>query len=228
MTAIVLDLKKKFELNLTKAGILNVPILQARAAIDKSGSMEDLFRRGWVSSTLDLFIGAALKFDDNGELEVGFFNTEFHATPVATAEDGGTYMTTKGKKHGASGGTSFAPIVAAFENWPKEPAAKPGLLSRMFGSKPAAEPEEQPRAYVGVITDGVNGDRSEFEQILAQTDGKTFYQFIGIGSGVDVKYLELLSKRYKHLSFVHIKDPTAMTPDSFYEALCNPKFAAWI
>jgi hypothetical protein len=225
---IVLDLKKKFELNLIKANILNVPILQARAAIDKSGSMDNLFKRGWVDTALDLFIGAALKFDDNGELEVGFFNTNFQQTSVATADDGGKYMLTKGKSQYAGGGTSFAPIIESFENWPKEEEKKPGFFAGLFAKKAPSDIEPQLRAYVGVITDGDNGDRRQFEEILDKTDGNTFYQFIGIGDGVDKSYLESISKRYKHVSFVHIKDPTKMTPDSFYAELCNPKFAAWI
>jgi hypothetical protein len=231
MTAVVLDLKKKFELNLEKAGILNVPILQARVAIDKSGSMSGLFSNGWVNNTLDLFIGAALKFDDNGELEVGFFNDKFEEAPVAVAADGGVYMQTKGRRHHADGGTYFAPIIESFENWPVavEQPKKPGFFARMLGAKEEpAKAEEQLRAYVGIITDGVNGDKGDFERKLNETSGNTFYQFIGIGSGVDTAYLTALSNRFKHVGFVHIPDPTRMTPDSFYEQLCNPKFAAWI
>jgi hypothetical protein len=222
---ITLDLKKKFELNLKKAGI-DVPILQARAAIDKSGSMEALYLNGWVSSVLDLFIGAALKFDDNGELEVGFFEERFEDAPVAVEEDGGVYMSTKGKKIRAYGGTKFAPIVDNFENWPVE-VKKTGFFGKFFGPADKA-PVAQPRAYVGIITDGVNTDRGEFEEILKKTSGETFYQFIGIGHDVDTPYLSALSKHYPQIGFVHIPEPTKMTPDSFYEALCNPKFAAWI
>lgn len=224
MSAVVLDLKKKFELNLKKAGI-DVPILQARVAIDKSGSMESLFRSGWVDQTVDLFIGAALKFDDNGELEVGFFNHKFEVAPSATAADGGCYLLTKGKKHHADGGTAFAPIIGAFENR-SEPVRKPGFFGRLLGQK--AEAPEVQRAYVGIITDGANSDHVAFEKALANTSGDTFYQFIGIGAAVDRQYLQALSNRYSHVAFVQIQDPTKMTPDSFYEALCNPKFAAWV
>jgi hypothetical protein len=225
MSAIVLDLKKKFELNLEKAGILNVPILQARLAIDKSGSMSDLFKNGWVSNAIDLFIGAALKFDDNGELEVGFFNSDFDPAPMAYDKDVGVYLKTKGKAHFANGGTNFAPIISNFEN-PHEKTKKPGLISRLFGGR--AAPVEQFRAYVGVITDGENSDALEFRNALDGTDGNTFYQFIGIGNQVNKTYLMAAAAKFPHLSFVHIEDPTKMTPDDFYAALCNPKFADWI
>lgn len=250
----ILDLKKKFVLNLQKANI-NVPILQARAAIDRSSSMSDLYRNGWVSQVLDLFIGAALKFDDNGELEVGWFGRTFETTPNAVESDGGKYMTTKGRNIQLEGDTRFAPIIESFENWtdldkpsstPVAPQKEEGFLAlasrKVFGlfgkkeSAPAtpapttatAPAEEQLRAYVGIITDGANTDRNELEMILARTSGNTFYQFIGIGSGVDTPYLSRLANNHDQVGFIHIPDPTKMTPDSFYEALCNPKFAAWI
>lgn len=257
---ILLDLKKTFELNLEKAGILNVPILQARAAIDKSGSMEELFLSGWVDNTLDLFIGAALKFDDNGELEVGWFDNDFHQTPVATENDAGTYHAKKAKNIRAEGGTCYAPIIENFDNGhlaaaaaadaashPAPKAEKKGWFSRALdtvlpisktsdvqlsapsnGIQLATPLQEGLRAYVGIISDGANSDTQDFERILKSTDGKTFFQFILIGQGVHPKYLEDLSAKYKFLDVVHIKDPTSITPDSFYESLCNKKFAAWI
>lgn len=227
--SIALNLKKSFELNLAKAGILNVPVLQARAAIDKSGSMEDEFRNGWVDRTVDLFIGAALKFDDNGELDMGFFNNVFVETPTADANDVGRYMKTKGKGQVAFGGTSFAPIIEAYEPMTQtKPKKKAGFFGGLFGKKETPAEPVVTRAYSGIITDGVNDDRHALERQLTSCDGNTFYQFIGIGQGVDSAYLTKLAARFKHVGFVLIENPDAMTTDSFYEAMCNPKFAAWI
>jgi hypothetical protein len=260
--AIILDLNKKFVLNLEKAGIVNVPILQARAVIDKSGSMSGLYESGWVSNVLNLFIGAALKFDDNGELEVGFFNDSFIQTPVATADDADTYFSTKARGLRADGGTHYAPFIAAFDNGllaerqaladkaagkrVQENAPATGgffnkLVSSVFGSSKkekdrvveidspssavvggiqlSTELQDGLRAYVGVITDGENSDDSEFVPL---------FQFILIGHGVHPKKLEKLAEKHKHIGVVHIKDPLSMTPDSFYQALCNEKFKAWI
>lgn len=151
----ILNLKKTFELNLTKAGI-DVPTLQAKAAIDCSGSMQDLFRTGWVNHTVDLFIGAALKFDDNGELEMGFFNNNFYAAPVAKMEDAGKYMDTKGAKVRAYGGTCFSPIIAAFGEQPEAPQPKRGFMSRLLGLKnpDPVKTDDVLRSYVGIVTDG--------------------------------------------------------------------------
>jgi hypothetical protein len=229
---IALNLKKAFEINLKKANI-EVPILAARAAIDKSGSMGDLYRNGWVDKTIDLFIGAALKFDDNGELEIGFFNQEMTMAPNAVAEDAGQYLRTKGAKHHADGGTAFSPVIEEFEEMQHPSTGTEGLIGNiaksvfggLFGKK---KEEPRIRAYAGIITDGANNDHDDVEILLRQSNGETFYQFIGIGNQVDTAYLKSLQDRFPFVGFVHLEKPTEVTPDQFYEKLCNPKFADWI
>ena len=231
----VLDLTKKFELNLTKAGILTIPVLRTRAAIDYSGSMADLFRRGFVQRLVDLFIPAALKFDDNGELELGFFNTEFEETEVATLQDAGKYMATKGLKIVADGGTKFGPVIAWTMEEDTREEAKPagGFFSRMKAvvtGATAAAPSSLPDCggYIGIVTDGANSDRVSFERQMQSADKDTFYQFIGLGSQVDDEYLEALAAKYVNVGFFHIVNPLTLDDDKFYEQICNPKFAAWV
>ena len=67
----VLDLSKAFELNLVKAGLPANLKMQTRLGIDRSPSMEEEFECGWVAKTVDIFLAAALKFDDDGSLTVG-------------------------------------------------------------------------------------------------------------------------------------------------------------
>lgn len=232
-----LDLSKKTELltlNLEKVGVLNIPIMEARLAIDKSGSMDDEFRTGLVDRTVDLFLAAALKFDDNGELDVGFFNNDFHEAPVAVAEDAGKYL--KKARQSAGGGTSYAPIIENFEtrldvNASGQPAPqKRGIFGSLFGSKQAALPEgvSKYRAYTGIITDGDNADKGSFERALSATSGDTFFQFIAIGTDIRPDYLRDLAERYEHVSFIHIKDPKRTSDEEFYAALCHDKLAKWI
>lgn len=241
--ALVLDLKKSLELNLEKAGI-EVPIMECRLAIDRSGSMGENFANGFVSNTVDLFIAAALKFDDNGILDMGFFNTDFEEAPEATLEDAGQYMKGKGRQFYACGGTHFAPIIEAFEtHWDtrqiaradRAPAKKGFLakLSGMFNTAVEAVTETDDkacdyRAYVGIITDGDNGDHSAFARALKQTSGDTFFQFIGIGNDVNVSYLDSIAQSFPHVGFFHLQNPKHVQPDAFYEQMCNQKFANWI
>lgn len=217
----LLDLTKSFELNLTKADILVIPAMQTRLAIDKSGSMDDEFRNGWVQKAIDLFLAVALKFDDNGELDVGFYNNSFEDSRPATAADVGGYIKAVGQR--AGGGTSFAPALKAFKYQPPAAASK-GFLG--FGKKAAAP--DYP-VYLGYITDGVNDDKAAFEAELASLEqyNRTFLQIIAIGGGVDKSYLEKIKGR-KNVSVIYLPNPSAVGVDEFYENLCHPQLKEFI
>jgi hypothetical protein len=246
---VVLDMKKRFVLNMEKAmekqGVVTFPILRTRAAIDASGSMSSNFESGYVSTSVDRFIAAALKFDDDGQLEIGFFNTRFLETPVAVLEDAGVYMQTKARTISASGGTEFEPIV----EWTLEDDTREGApgqqqesggffggLKKLFGVAPVQAPVEGELPdcgqYTGIITDGaLNSDSSKarFESALRKTDAKdSFFQFIGIGDGVDVGYLADVARRFPNVGFVHVPHPDAVSDDDFYGLLANDKFIGWI
>lgn len=251
---VVLNMKKSFVLNMEKAmekqGVVTFPVLRTRAAIDASGSMSENFASGYVSKSVDRFIAAALKFDDNGELEIGFFNTRFLETPVAVLEDAGVYMQTKARTVGANGGTEFEPIVAwTLEEDTREGAAAEqvqeasggffGGLKKLFGATPAPAPVAPVEStlpdcgqYTGIITDGsLNSDsaKDRFESALRKMDANdSFFQFIGIGDGVDVAYLTSVAKRFSNVGFVYIAHPDQVNDDEFYGLLANDKFIGWI
>lgn len=241
----ILDLSKKFEqtiiLNLQKAGVFQIPTMATRLAVDESGSMDDEFRTGLVDRTIALFTAAALKFDDDGLLEMGFFNHRFTLTEDATAADKGNYL--KRVPRSAGGGTNYAPIIEAFETKKVAGAAKPaaaapekkGFFGRLFGGATSTPVEEavrsgecEHRAYVGIITDGDAGDESVFERRLAATSGDTFYQFIAIGTQVTTRYLAGLAEKYPHVSFIHLPNPKSVTDEQFYEQIANDKLVSWI
>lgn len=247
MTINILDLSKTFTLNLEKIGVLQIPTLAARLAVDKSGSMENEFRQGLVDRTIALFTAAALKFDDDGQLEMGFFNNFMERTPDATEKDAGNYL--RRVRQSAGGGTSYAPIIVEFESKRVAPVTadsapapapeKKGFFASLFGKK--TEPvvtapadsglksgECAVRAYVGVITDGDANDNRQFEAALDRTSGDTFFQFIAIGNGVRTEYLTAIAAKYPHVAFMHLPNPKTTTDEQFYEHLCNDKLATWI
>lgn len=235
-----LDLTKKTELlslNLTKVGIVDIPVMEVRLAIDKSGSMHQEFNNGLVDRTVDLFLAAGLKFDDNQSLDVGFFNERFHDAPTAVEADAGHYL--KKARQSASGGTCYAPIIQNFETkqvklaaTPLEPTKKAGFFSSLFKSAPIevddVAGQSEYRAYTGIITDGDNSDKRLFEQELANSSGDTFFQFIAIGTGVHPTYLHDLAAKYDHVAVFVIKNPAACSDEQFYELLCHDKFVKWI
>lgn len=233
----VLDLSKTFELNLTKAGVTKIPVLRTRAAFDRSGSMHDNFAKGFAQRAVDLYIAAALKFDDNGELEIGFFNHTFTETPVAVLSDAGKYMQTKGRAIRPDGGTAFHPIV----EWTQEEDTRGAeesqgffgaLKSALFGGNPKSEPLPDCGQYIGVVTDGrleSAAARDAFEAALSEVDPlDSFFQFIGIGTEVDVVYLRKIADRFPNVSFEHVLNPLKFDDNSFYEKLSNAKFVKWI
>lgn len=230
----MISLEKKLTISLEKAGFVKIPKMEVKAIVDKSGSMHDEFACGWVQSTLDLFLVAALKFDDDGALQVGFFNTSFTQTPDMKASDIGVYV----RKHNiyASGGTCFAEGIKAFKQGDETAQArtpvaeqpKAGFLGRLFGSAPkvAEVVVEAPVAksgiptYIAMITDGENSDKAAFEAQLA-TMGNTFLQIIGIGNGVDKRYLDRVANMYDNVSVMYILNPKAVDDAGFYDMLFN-------
>lgn len=210
----MLDLTKALELNLEKAQIFTPITMAVKLAVDKSGSMDDEFRCGWVQDTIDLFLAAAMKFDDDGKMEIGFFNTSFTQTRDVTIEDAHTYI--RKERIYAEGGTNFAGAIKAFKgsNTPKR-----GLFG--FGKAKPATP-----VYLALITDGANNDKYEFEEQLDSLEN-TFVQIVAIGTGVDKRYLDYIAAKYNTVEVLYIRDPKAVDQNKFYELLLNEEFKAF-
>lgn len=219
--ALLLDLTKSLELNLQKAEIFNVPVMAVKLLVDKSGSMSGEFSNGWVQNTIDLFLVAAMKFDDDGVMQIGFFNSEFDETPEVTADDAGVYI--RNNSIYPSGGTSFAGGIEAFKG--SSSAPKRGFFSGLLGR--GASQEKPTPVYIALITDGENQDKNAFERQLSSLDN-TFVQIVGIGNGVDKRYLDNVANKYKNVSVIYLPNPKAVTPDSFYEALLNDDMKEFI
>lgn len=225
--SIAIDLTKKIELSLEKAGVVNVPVLEVRLAVDESGSMQDEYRDGLVDAIIDRFIVAAMKFDDNQSLDVAFFSSNLRPAPNANIKDVGTYIKNKFPNRNW-GGTNYAPVVSHFGNLYTS-ASKPGIFKSLFGgSKPSSEAGiVKKTGYCAVITDGDNSDRKQFEDIISRTNGDTYFEFIAIGTDITPGYLGGIAKTYKHVGFTHIKSPKTISDQDFYDALINPKFVEW-
>lgn len=221
-----LDLGKTeemFSLSLEKSGfdLSSLPKLEVRIAIDRSGSMRDEFSSGFVEYIVDMMIVSGMKFDDNGSIDVGFFNKEFKPADTATSKDFGTYM----KRYGnlASGGTLFHPI---FENMYGVTKPKQSLLGALFGKKPKQTTEN---AFLVIITDGETPKQDQImvSDFLKYADKSTFVQFIGIGNDADVSYLSGLSDKFDNVGFIHYKNPMNVLPEAFYDDLASSKFLGW-
>lgn len=212
----VLDLSKKFELNLQKVGFTQIPTMQTRLAVDKSGSMGGLYRSGFVEKTIELFLGAAAKFDDNGELEYTFFNTGASSIKSVGVND---YK--KLSIPDVNGGTNYVPALEELiETTPK--AA--GIFGSIFGKKDAKPADP---VYVGFITDGDPNDLQETVKLLKSIeDTRNFIQFIIIGTDVSQRTQQALTG-FKNVSVKIIANPSNMSVDDLYDVIANKELLAW-
>ena len=215
-----LDLTKSFDLNLEKASILQIPILATRLAVDKSSSMGEEFSSGWVDYVIQLFLVAAMKFDDDGRLEIGFFNNSLTLVRDMTEKDiKGKTPFTKAVGQYADGGTRYAPVIEGMADYDKTFTK----LTSLFGKKPKKKGE----SYLGMITDGDCSDFNKFEGELRKVTG-SFIQVIAIGNQVTLDPLRRLEKELDYISVIHLPNPNSVTHEAFFNELCNPKFKTWI
>lgn len=224
-SAKVLDLNKKLELSLTKVNATSLPQMNTHLAIDCSGSMHEEYRDGLVQNIIDRFLIAAMKFDSDGKLEVGTFNTSFHHQARAQISDVETYVSKN--RLSARGGTNYAPVIEDFVLSAEKPAAKVGgMLSRMFGKK-EADAAPSPKNYFGMITDGDCNDHASFEKALAKVPNNSYLQIIAIGNEVNLPYLQGISARLDFVDLIHFPNPKAVTDQDFYDAICHEEMVTW-
>ena len=81
-------------------------------AMDYSGSMSSLYRNGAVQAVLTRLMPLALRFDDNGELDVWLFDNEYRRMPSMDLSNFDSYVDNeilRNRWH--MGGTNYAPVL---------------------------------------------------------------------------------------------------------------------
>lgn len=195
----------------------NVDLTKHRARVfvvlDRSGSMYKLFYNGSVQETLTRLLPLALRFDDNGELEVYVFNNHYTKATPMTINNFESYVEKEllNQNLGPAGGTSYAPIIsktiADYKNGSPYPA---------FGI---------------FITDGENDDPTLTDNAIKKSSKyKIFYQFIGIGNS-SFKYLEKLDdldgRSVDNTAFIRVADFCNLDDDQLYEKLLE-QYPQWL
>jgi hypothetical protein len=196
------DLQKKEKLVtdlLAKKGVTKAPVMRVGAALDISYSMRPHINDGKpgnrLQKTVDQLMGPALKFDDNGEIDMFKFDDQCEYVGTCSPKTYSNYVEKNGIR--IRGGTAYTPIVEAAQKFffgstkqvVVEPAKK-GLFG--FGGKPAvtatarAEKADNSPVLMMVITDGEVGvrDRDDCERALrAAISTNIYYHFVGVGKG---------------------------------------------
>lgn len=227
-----LNLEKKAEavgLVLAKKGINSAPTMRVFAGIDISGSMGGLFQNGSVQKVFDQCLGIAVKFDDNGELDVWAFDNRSHRAPSAVAEDYGNYIGSSSQRkgkfgHWPYGGTSYAPVLRDMIEF-GFPGSKPkGLFG--FGAKkaPVGEP-----VMILFFTDGEPDDANAAEAIIRKCSEErtnVYFNLVGIGNG-GFRTLEYLADKYDNCGFTSFRNLDRSDAE-VYDDLINDELVAFI
>lgn len=181
--------------------------------LDRSGSMNTLYRNGSIQDVLTRLLPLALRFDDNGELEVYVFDDECQKIGAMTLHNYQDFVNVEimQKGYGPRGGTNYAPAIKMTSSDYNDGSPLP--------------------AFGMFITDGDCFDRSETNQaIRVSSEYKSFYQFIGTGHAT-FSYLEKLDnlngRKVDNTAFIKVADFSKWTNEQLYAKLLE-QYLQWL
>lgn len=212
MSSIIDELKQK--LNLAKGVVLNLVKdkgIEGQKAnvvlcVDYSGSMDPLYKNGFVQEVLERIVPIAMAFDDDGAMPMYIFHSQaFRVLPDVTVDNVHNYVKDNIISKYSYGSTCYAPpinmIVKQFikDNdagaSPSKVSASPdntsfwGKARNFFGgadtgTTPASvQVTAELPTYVIFITDGENDESDKVPATQAITDASKhgiFFQKVGL------------------------------------------------
>jgi hypothetical protein len=249
--SIVLEKRaEKIGIILAKAGIVKVPPVRVGLALDVSGSAQGLYTGGIIQKTVDRLIPVAMKFDDNGELDMWSFANGFDRLENASASDEGSYVQEQILENDEITlwqGTEYGPVLNDMINFwfPKTSTVQQvveettGFFGKLFGKKVEAAPVAQTATHdshgqsvalpaMGIlITDGENSDRAYAAQVLkASQNVNVYWQLVGVGKS-SFNFLEQQADLLPNVGFVNLHS-LDISDDDLYNALIAPEFLEWV
>ena len=233
-----IDLNKRAEkvnIVLAKRNLATAPKMRVGFVTDVSGSAQWMYDRGIIQNTLDRLLAVALKFDDNGEMDVWSFHNNFNRLATASAADEKTYVRNEilGKAS-LWGGTSYAPVmndVVTFYFKDEVVEKKSGGFLG-FGGKTekvaVAKSDKTSPALCLFITDGVNDDPAKTLQVLKDAvKYPVYWMMVGVGDARHFKFLEQVADDLPNVGFVNLES-LDITDEQLYEEIINPELVEFI
>ncbi|MBF0336272.1 MAG: VWA domain-containing protein [Nitrospirae bacterium] len=221
-----LELRKKADTAIARAG-LDQQRARVAMAIDVSASMEHLFDNGVVQRACERLLALAVKFDDNGAIDIFIFDHrdhevgELHQSKFYGFVENAILKKFQGKIWGA---TSYAGVIRRIT---KKYTTTPGFWGSLVGKKPL--PQEP--AYVLFVTDGDNGDKNDTESAITDASKEAiFWQFVGIGKSTFsfLERLDTMPGRFiDNANFFKLNDLDAISDDELYDRLLA-EFPLWL
>lgn len=213
----VISLDKSI-ISLEKKSGFNFNGHRARVAVvmDYSGSMNSLYKNGTVQKVLTRLMPLALRFDDNGELDVWLFHNSFHRVESMDINNFESYVKEEIMNKGyRMGGTSYAPVLQ-------------DVMKKYFVEDAATS--DIP-TFVVFITDGSNDDkRNTNETIKKSSYQNIFIQFVGIGSE-RFEYLERLDdlsgRPVDNTGFIKVRDMERVSDEELFTMLLD-QYPEWL
>jgi hypothetical protein len=249
----LLDLSKKVELSVEKAG-LGTQQARVATAFDVSGSMGNLYRSGTVQEAADRLLALGIKFDSNKAIDTfAFDNNGYNIGEIN--EDNFFGFVNKNIAPKVGGGTSYAPVMKQILGHygyaiggestvtKTETVAKKSFFGKVFGgteevtsSQTVSTPGSVPTnlddpVFVIFMTDGDNFDHAETEKVIRESSKYgVFWKFVGIGSASFsfLQKLDDLSGRFiDNADFIKVPDIATVSETELYDRLLQ-EFSGWL
>lgn len=234
----LIDLSKKATISLAKKG-LNGMKARVALALDISGSMNDLFRKGVVQRTCERTLGLAMNFDDNQAADVFLFGIKDYAVGEIAKSNFYEFVDREiVRKYQLEGGTNYAGVIRRMIDFyfPKALSqSKSGSFFGLGGKKTytvdASAYRNQEAVYVLFVTDGNCFDDAETEEMIrVASQLGLFFQFVGVGNErfAFLDKLDHLPGRFiDNANFFNVRSLDRMSDDELYDKLLN-EFPSWI
>lgn len=212
---------EKVGIILDKRKINNIPA-QVKLGIDKSGSMQDLYKNGTVQDVVERILAVGMKFDIDHSIDVFAFHNHSFPVKIVTLPIMENYVKKEIEQKINWGGTSYAPCLKDIRDSSQGEKGKKGFFG--FG-KTADKPADPTLAIL--ITDGANDDESDSEKIFKESQAENIYWLL-VGIGRErFAFIRKMGDKYPNVGFVAIDDISTVDDEALYECLLNDELAEW-
>jgi hypothetical protein len=219
-----IDLTKRAEkvgIILSKKQIRDIPC-QVKLAIDRSGSMNTLYRNKVVQDVVERVLAIGMNIDKDKIIDIWAFHNDSFELPSVNISNIEDFVDREIVKKISEGGTEYAPVMKDIVN--SAAPVQTGLFGKLFGKKSNST---DPSLAI-FITDGENFDQQATEKVIVESQSKDLYWvLIGIGGG-NFSFIEYLGEKYPNAGYLKIDDIESISDEDLYEDIISQEFADWV
>lgn len=237
-----LNLSKQVVLDLTKKTGIEGQKSRVVLCIDYSGSMSNLYSRGFVQQVVERIIPIAMAFDNDQSIEVYGFHHGVQKLKDLTLSNLQGYVENEIMKKMSYGSTNYSPALrmvlsgynqdtSNFVNATVQKSGFLGLGKKTVDVSTAIEP-----TYVLFVTDGENSDKPETKDLITKMSANgIFLQFVGLQTRFsdEFKFLTTIdtmaNRVVDNANLLKISDTNMvnMTDSDLYGKLLN-EYPQWV